>query len=326
MTSIEVTMELEEHPNKRFMAKYDRYEPKIKDSHAIQQVKVCPRKYFLQIVLAFQSKEKPPYFEWGTAYHKFRETLEREYGFGHNKPKVYDPDKARESFTVATNVGVNYWRKNGRDQDVNSKYGYMTTNRLMQSFVAAFKHWETEKKQGRIEVIAIEQAFNVKLEDGSYTSGRADQIIRWNGKAWGRDFKTSSQDREFFSRRLEPNDQFTRYTVAEGKLTGEIVQGQFIEVLYNAKSTKNKENGPEVYTLTTSRTAYQLAQFEKEQATINDVLEVYRKNDVWPQHESSCPFCPFHSVCTKPTEAGMMAQLEAHFDIRPWDNTKVGVD
>jgi hypothetical protein len=200
----------------------------------------------------------------------------------------------------------------------------MTTERLMKSFVHAFRHWTREKQQGRIEVLAVEQPFNVQLADGSFTSGKADQIIRWNSKVWGRDFKTSSSDSGFYSRRLEPNDQFTRYTLAEGKLVGEQIQGQFIEMLYNAKPTKSDTKGPSIIELTTSRTTYQLKQFEEEQAVWNSVLDVYRKNDVWPMAEPSCPFCPFHSVCSKPSEGAMMAQLEMHFNVRPWDNTRIG--
>ena len=47
--------------------------------------------------------------------------------------------------------------------------------------------------------------------------GRADQIVKWSGKVWGRDFKTSSKDGAFYQRQLDPNEQFTGYTYAEGK-------------------------------------------------------------------------------------------------------------
>ena len=326
---IEIHMEIEEHlpkTERRFMAKYDRYEPKIRDSTAIRSLKSCPRKYFFEIVLGRTSKETAIYFAWGSAYHLFREVLEKQYGYGHNRPAVFDEEKAKEAFAIAAMEGTNYWKKHGQDQDVNSKYSFATMGRLLKSFMAAFEHWKKEKMQGRIEVIAVEQPFNVQLADGSYTSGKADQIIRWSGKLWGRDFKTSSKDVAFYSRQLEPNDQFTRYTLAEGKLAGETIRGQFVEVLYNSKPTKNKENGPEIHEFTTSRTPYQLEQFEHEQTIINRQLALYRETDTYPMHEISCPFCPFHSVCSKPNEAAMMAQLEMHFKVRPWDNTRIGMD
>ena len=335
---IEVTMELESVPKKEFMAKYDRYEPLIKDSTQIVTAKTCKRKYFYQIVLGRVPNDSAIYFTWGSAYHKFREILEREYGFGHDRPKFYDEEKALVALQKAIEIARKYWQKEAKPEPVGSKFDFMTEARLVKSCMIAFKHWQKEKKQGAVEVIAVEQAFNVQLSDGSHTSGRADQIIRWAGKLWGRDFKTTSKDAKFYSRGLEPNDQFTRYTFAEGKLAGEFVQGQFIEVLYNAASTGGKESaktgkksavvekGPEIFEFQTSRTPYQIAQFEKEQIIENAILKVCRDADVWPMEEVNCPFCPYHSVCSKATEAGMMAQLEAYYTVRPWDNTKVGVE
>ena len=324
----EVSMEIEEHlppEQRKLMAKYPRFEPRIKDSTSIRTFKTCPRKFFYEIVLGRVPTEEPPYFAWGSAYHKFREALELSYGFGHEAPSKFDEPKANEAFVFATQAGMAYWKKYGKPQDPESKFSFMTNERLMKSFIHAFRHWSREKQQGRIQVIAVEQAFNVKLADGSSTSGRFDQIVRWNSKVWGRDFKTSSTDSGFYSRRLEPNDQFTRYTLSQGKLIGEQVQGQFVELLYNANPTKKDTKGPAIIELTTSRTKYQLDQFEKEQGTINKMIKICREEDNWPMFDPACPFCPFHSVCTKPTEEGMMAQLETHFKVRPWDNTKVGV-
>lgn len=324
----EVTMEIEEHlprDKRRFMAKYPRFEPKVRDSTSVRSLKTCPRKYFFEIVLGRTPKEEAPYFSWGSSYHKFREVLERIYGFGHDAPKKFEEPHAADAYVAAAQAGLDYWKKNGRDQGPESKYAFMTTERLLKSFMHAYKHWAREKMQGRIQVLAVEFPFNVQLADGSFTSGRGDQLVRWNGKPWGRDFKTSSQSMDFYARQLEPNDQFTRYTLAEGKLAGEELQGQFVEVLWNAKPTKKETKGPEIHEFTTSRTSWQLKEFEHEQAIINRTLQIYREADTYPAHEPACPYCPFHSVCTKPTEGGMMAQLEAHFLVRPWDNTKVGV-
>lgn len=331
-------MELEHVPKREFMAKYDRYEPRIKDSTQIMAAKTCLRKYFYQIVLGRVPQKSAIYLTWGSAYHKFREHLERFYGFGHDKPVKFDEAKSMEAYLYALEIARKYWQKEAVPEPIGSDFDFMTEARLIKSCATAFKHWKKEKLQGIIEVIAVEQAFNVQLVDGSSTSGRGDQMIRWNGRLWGRDFKTTSKDAKFYARGIEPNDQFTRYTVAEGKLAGEFVQGQFIEVLYNGKSTggyQSKktgkttpivEKGPEIVEFQTSRTPYQLRVFEQEAGIMNKIIDVCREADVWPMQEVNCPFCPYHSVCTKPTEGGMMAQLEGYYDVRPWDNTKVGVD
>lgn len=321
-----VQMETHKDVRKRFMAKYERYEPVVKDHTQIITFKTCPRKYFYQIVLGRVAKEEAIYFAWGSAYHKFREVLETHYGIGPTRPPSFDQDRATTAFTQAVNAGMNYWKKHGRDQPVGTKWEFMTGERLMRSFIHAFQHWVREKQAGRIEVIAIEQVFNVKLPDGSRTSGRADQIVRWNSKAWGRDFKTTSKDEEFVQRLIEPNDQFTRYTYAEGELCGEQIQGQMIEFMHNAKSTKKGPKGPEIFTLVASRTAFQVDEWTQDEHVWRKFIDTAREEDRYPMSEVSCPFCPYHSVCIKPSEAGMMAQLESFYVVRPWDNSKVGLD
>jgi hypothetical protein len=320
-----VTMEIHRDVPKHFMAKYERFEPVIKDHTAYITAKECTRKYFFQIVLGFTPKTEAIYFAWGSAYHKFREILERSYGVGSAAPDEYDPERGITAFTEAVNAGKNIWIKRGKDQPVGSKFDFMTLDRLIASFTVAFKHWQNEKLQGRIKVLASEQAFNVGMPDGSSVSGRADQIIRWQGQPWGRDFKTTSKDSAFFARSLDPNHQFTLYTYAESELTGEQIQGQFVETLFNAKSTKKDTKGPEVVQHITSRTSWQLERWTEDTLQMNKILTSCRENDVYPAHEVSCPFCPFHSVCQKGSESGMMSQLESYFRIRPWDNSKVGV-
>lgn len=321
---IPVDMEIHDHPNKWFMAKYPRYEPVILDHTAMIAAKRCLRYYFYRIVLGRAPREDAPYFAWGSAYHKYREMLEKGYGINGDKPKLFDESKAQESYVLAAQAGLDYWKKHGRDQELGSKFEFMTTERLLKSFMKAYDYWAREKKQGKIEVIAIEQTFNVELPDGSHRSGRADQIVRWNGKLWGRDFKTTSKDTAFYERSIDPNEQFTGYTYAEGKLCGEPIQGQIIELLFNGKPTKSDPKGPEIVEKVASRTPYQLAAWEREHIFYKGIIDKARETDIWPMQEVTCPFCPFHSVCKQGSEAGMMYQLESQYTVKPWDNTKVG--
>ena len=284
------------------MTKYERYEPLIHDHTSMRLAKDCLRKYFYQIVIAKRPKEDQIHFAWGKAYHKFREILEKSNG----------------DLQAAIEAGREVWhRDQGGDPPVGAKFDFLTEMRLLKSFAFAYKFWQGEKAAGRIEVVAVEQPFNVALSDGSHTSGRFDQVVRWATKLWGRDFKTTSKEGAFYARTLEPNDQFTRYTFAEGKLTGEPVQGQIIETLYNSK-----REGPKITQYTTSRSRYQLEQWEKEQIFMNKVLDMAREQDTWPMQEHNCQFCVFHSVCKLPSEGAMMAQLDAEYITKPWDNTK----
>lgn len=295
-------MEIREHPKKEFMSKYERFEPLILDHTAIQAFKTCNRLFFFQIVLGRTSKETPIYFKYGSAYHKFREVLEN-----------------TSDFKQGLLAAMESWG-NQEDPPVGTKWDFMTKARLMQSCAVGFNQWELEKKQKKIIVLAVEQPFNVEIADGEYTSGRFDQIVRWNGKVWGRDFKTTSMEGMFYQRGIDPNDQFTRYTYAESKLCGEQVHGQIIEALYNSK-----KSGPSITQYLSSRTQWQLDDWERDELQIRRQLKLSREYDVWSKNEAACKFCPFHSVCKMGSEGGQQAKLEAEYVVRIWDNTKIGV-
>lgn len=311
-------MEYSPVPTKKFMPRFDRVEPLILDATAITEYKDCPRRYFFKIVLGFTPKETAVYFTFGTAYHKFREELELNKG----------------DFKGALLRALTYWDKTQGDDPVvgSSKFDFMTRLRLMQSCKIGYEHYLKEKTQGIIEVLSVEQPFNVELKPGTghYTSGRFDQIIRRHGKVWGRDFKTTSKPLAYYERGCTPNDQFTRYTFAESLLTGERVQGQFIEVLFNAKGPKKsptiENTGPVITTFMVSRTDFEIADWLEDEIFLRDTIQKSREEDRWPKNEKSCTFCIFHSVCKIGSEGGQMNRLLTEFVQREWDNTKVGVD
>lgn len=312
-------------PKIDFMKRMQRFEPEVLDSTAIVTAKQCKRLYFYRIVLGRVPKVEAQYFGFGSCYHKFREVLEKLYLAA---PEIEKKSKeARDAMCLkAINASVDLWRKKKLlDPPPTDKWSFLTQARLLKSCAAAYKHWCKEKDDGRIEVLAVEQNFIVTFPDGQQTSGKADQIVRWNGKVWGRDFKTSSKNQDaYYERTLDPNDQFTRYTFAESELCGEQIQGQMIEVLFNAKSTKTEEKGPSIHAHLATRSWQQIQQWVKEQQFYHDkILGSMREADIYPMEESgNCTFCIFHSVCKSPSEASQMARLEADFKVEPWDPTQ----
>jgi hypothetical protein len=289
----------------KFMTKYKRYEPIVQDHSSVIKAKQCKRKYFYNVVLAFKSRGNSPAMNFGSCYHTFREILERSYLESKNED---------EAFEKATIAAGDQWKKFG-DPPVGAQFDFLTGARLLKSCLVAYDYWKDEKKKGRVEVVAIEQEFIVTLSDGiTQIGGRADQIVRWNGKLWGRDFKATSKNAAWYQRLLEPNDQVSRYTLGEGLLTGESIQGQMIELLFNSK-----KEGPKIIPLTTSRTPQQTERWEKDQLFYNKILTLCRDEDNYPQEEASCPYCDFHSVCKQMSEGAMMATLEQHFEQKPWD-------
>jgi hypothetical protein len=208
----------------------------------------------------------------------------------------------------------------------------MTRNRLHETLIHAYKYWVREKQLGKIEVLATEQLFNVEIvKDGVRRSGKNDQLIMRDGELWVRDFKTTTQDLEYYQRSLEPNDQFTGYTVAGGQLSGEPIKGLVVEVMFNKKHYKTdrgkKETGPLIKEFTTTRTEEQLERWKKEQNVLEKMLQVCREEDVWPMMDNArvnCKFCPFHRVCCMPNDDAAEYNLRNHYDFIPHDHTKFG--
>lgn len=332
-----VTMPVPEHciphPNPRFMKRFKRYEPTVMDHSAIIQAMWCKRRYFYTIVLGFRSKDEPQYFGFGSCYHKFREILSKQW-LDAKRAGAVSTDLLKEEWMItafgnAMHAAAELWKqKKMRDPVLGDKWDFLTLARLLESCTVAFKHWRDEREKGRIEILATEQNIIITLPDGSQVGGKADEIVKWNGQVWGRDFKTSTQNQDkWFTRKMDPNDQFTRYTYMEQKLCGEPVQGQLVEVMWNAAGTKKElKKGPKIFQHMATRSQSQLAMWEQEQMFYKKLLDLCRTEDIWPMETRACSYCEFHSVCSRPGEQAQMAKLEAEFIQRPWNFLERDVD
>lgn len=302
----------------KLMKRLPRTEPLLQDHTSMNQLDVCDRKYFLRMVLGYAPKRSnfQVALDAGHAYHKFREIIERSYS------GELDPNKAKD-LDHAYGLGMKYVMKcNLTTPPENTKFSYLDRSALIKCCDFAFEYWKEEKRRGQITVLAIEQPFNLQLPDGSFTSGRADQIIRWN-VPWGRDFKFTSKGEDAFKRSIEPNDQGSRYIYSESKLIGERLEGIIFEALHHS-FTKTNGLKIEIVPHLSQRTPGQLEAWLDDKMHINRQLQLNREHDKWPMRTHNCSWCDFASVCRKSSEAAMMAELENNFEHKPWDNTKVG--
>lgn len=294
-------------------------EPKIFDSTAVTLFKECPRKYMYRMKYGYAERTTYPYFAFGTAYHKFRETLEAGFREIFPDPHAITLQSDLDQFLQPAIIrAVEHWTVNAMQAEIDTKWDFLTTERLLKSCTIAFIHWKKEKHSKRIIVLATEQSFLIELEDGTTTGGRADQIVRDNGRVWGRDFKTSSISGPFYERTLVPNDQFTRYTHAESTLSGEQVQGQIVEVLFNSK-----KEGPKIIPLRTSRTKYEIDTWVREQKHWLSLMKISRESGIYPMNEKACRFCKYHSICSLNGEDSQVHMLQQAFKVEPWDFQKI---
>lgn len=312
--------QFKEHKNITFLKDLPRCEPIMIDSSALNEYKTCPRKYFYRMVLGFADRESPPYFAFGSALHLCVELWFKNIDL---------PVDARNK--LAFKAAMDYHNKNISPLMIQpgAKYDFLSLQRLILSCKLLIDFFVEEQKLGKVEVIASEQIINTVLPDGNTIGGRSDQIVRWNGRLVGRDFKTTSQKLKYFERSLEPNDQFSRYTYIQGKNHGEVVLGQFVLVIANNKTDigdgSNKPNpGPYLKQFLTTRSAWQLEMWEKEQIEYHKSLERCRETDVWPMNEKSCYRCPFRKTCCSASEEGIKSSLQTEFIRKPWDFTSIG--
>jgi hypothetical protein len=292
---------------RKFLPVLDRYEPENMDHSATKVFKECPRKYFYRIVLGRTAPEGKwaSVFAWGSSIHKFLELYYNE------ETKTSAPVEALKIFRSPTNLSFDF-----QDKD-----------QLFLAFSLLMKMVDEEKKNGVIQVQAIEQPFILKFPDGINIGGRFDQIIKWNGRVWIRDWKTTSKQLQYFKAGLEPNDQAIRYIWAASCLTygvdeegypNKVVDGVLFCAIYLNKTIASKKKGPEITNISSSRNKNQVFRWMKEQMFIHKQMEHCREEDAWPMHEVSCGFCDYRQVCNQPSEASMENMLKTHYVLSPW--------
>lgn len=299
---------------KKLFPSLPRFEPKSYDHSAVKLAKECFRKYFYRIILGRVApvSKYQVVFDFGSAYHKFREVLELEY------QRLGDVDMAC-ALAMSETLKMKLHKGEG-------KYEFYTKQRLVDSCLVAFDKFKLEKAQGRIKVIAVEQPINVQLPNGKFISGRADQIVEWNGQLWGRDWKTTAKMLQYFADTLDPNDQATRYVYMESKLhygseavdNGKHIRGIIFEVLQNTKTTK-----PKIENVLITKNHFQLKAWEQEELFYHNLIDNCTSADMWPMSESACSFCDYKKVCKAPSEASMENILKNEYLLSPWDHEKV---
>ena len=304
-----------------FLPEIKRYEPVVISHSSMDAWKKCNRLFLLSVIMGFRSRGKSPVFGWGIAYHLFREGLEKYYGFGVDTPNNYDSEKAREAFIKAATQATKYFMLNVGDQPVGTMFEYMTMARFQESMKFAFDRWKIEKQTGRINVVAVEQLLTVEVVPGIYTSARIDQLVEVGTRSWGKDFKTTKKSLDFYENGVTPNDQFTRQTYIESKLTGK-VDGVLVDVLFNSKDTKTRKNGPEIRVFPASRTDYDLRDWEKDELMQREFMQISREKDHYPKNETYCRYCQFRTVCSRASDNAQLTELKSKFEISHFDNSQ----
>jgi hypothetical protein len=302
-----------------------RYEPVVKDSSVIMTYKTCPLKYFYRYILGYTRQGNPAYFAFGTCYHYFRERLEINYN-QFIEAKEAKEDAVDMAYFISAQETLKLWDELSPAISPDAKWEFLNKGLLKSSMEYVWKnHWKKEKLVGAMTVIATEQPFTIQIGNGTKTwwiGGRADQLAKWNGRLWGKDFKTSSKEDRWFVRGTNPNHQFALYTVSEEIIHGQPIQGQIVEMLYNGeppKKASTKSRGPEIFVHPISFTTEQKEQFKEELMYWLTLMDMSREMDMYVMNENHCTFCEFHEVCQNSNDRGREQTLKQKYHKKIWD-------
>lgn len=312
-------MEFHKNPLIKHFPNLPRDESIVLDNSRISEYKMCPRMYFYHYVVNMIPSDNPPWFIWGTAYHKFREVLEIEYLKHFDTSTRSNANEAcLLSFNPAMQAAIDCWNERVKVKPIDygkKKFMFMTIQRFTESCTVAFQHWVKEKLAGNIEVIAMEQPYSVKLPNGIPIGGRFDQIIKQNGKLLGRDFKTTTKQEMWYAKGLLPNHQFIQYTWAETQITGARVQGQLIETVFTEEKKASTIRSYPIFYNTE-----QLNIWLEEVQFTTELMAISRERDMYPMNEKACNFCPYADVCRAATEASQQQLLRMKYDHHIWNH------
>lgn len=268
--------------------------PPAFDNSILSTHQRCPRRALYEYYLdrAVTAKNWP--IQFGTAYHRFREILDEVYLQNVVRGDAELSDIADQAFDLAWEAALRVEGGFEDPPDENRK-SYLHEARLRQTCEMAFKRWQEEKATDRVEVLQAEQAFELELPNGEMYTGRMDQIIEWNGDIWVRDFKTTSRMGRTYADNFEPNNQMTGYVWAAQELSGQSVDGVWIEVVYNTK-----RNGPEFHDFLTTRGPQAIREWKEETQYEIEQARQHESDGIFPKRTTACNDyggCPFREAC-----------------------------
>ena len=293
--------------SRKLLPNFERYEPTSKDSTAVKTFKECPRKYFYRMVLGRTKPEGEwaSVFAWGTGLHKFLE-------------KLYETGDTATSLQEA----IRLWKPPTKD-----KFDFQTKERFIKNCIALSSYYLEEKSKGNIQVLSIEQPFNVEFKDGNIIGGRFDQVVKWNGRVWIRDWKTTSKMIQYWKKGLDPNDQAIRYIYAMSCLhfgvdpngyPNKVIDGVLFVAIQNMKSKESH-----IESVGIGKNIGQIRRWVDDQIQVHKMMDACREADVWPMHETNCGFCDYQICCTQSSESGMEFMLRNQFVLSPWKHEEV---
>lgn len=262
--------------------------PEAFDFSITNTVGRCPRKAWYQYWLGRRSIQRNYPMDFGSAYHLYRDTLDRVF---------LQEDTPEEKWDIlheyALTKALEIYDEN---PPLEHKKAFLTQVRLIESCEQGFDVWKDEVLSGRVTLLASEQSFNLVLDDTGYSfGGKIDRLIEQNGQFWVQDYKTTSYMGRTYGYKWDPNAQISGYTWGARELSGRRVMGVIIETIYN---TKNK--GPEHHNFLSTRSGFHIDEWKRDYVETRHSIERYEAEQYFPKNTAACDDyggCFFRACC-----------------------------
>jgi len=274
----------------------------------------CHWKYYLKAYLGLRKIKKAPALSWGGLMH---DGLADWY-------KSRDPEKA----LLVINNHPDWQEKEDEIETDDSivfdqKPDFRTKARALTKMAEYMQHWGVEENW---EILLTETPFELSEPDGFKYGGKIDLIVRWNGKPWVVDHKTTTRfgtsltQRNNFYRQFENSPQMAGYTWAGTQLHGEPIAGVIINTICIHKIAKPAEIQMDRRAILFSEE--KIAEWKAMRIEEYREIEEAISRDVFRPRWDSCVGkygpCSFQHVCKLPA-ASRQRTIDLDFEVNPWN-------
>jgi len=287
------------------------HQRKTYDNHTLSVWRQCPRKGFLRHTMGLvpSSAGKPAALEFGIWAHR---ALDSMYG-----------EKSLEA-AITTALGyTEVWEQFPYEE------ARRTPERMIDMLRGYWEHWRTKIEP--LEVIAIEQWFDVEIADGVRYCVLVDKVFldTTTDSIVGMDHKTTSMLNEAYISALRISQQFRGYfwwLRNHSEWKDQVGNYFYADFLLTAKSSKYGMGGMPYYRETLLADDEALEEWRvgtiKQIERIECTVASSSAGDLPEQNTDAChsfnSLCPFYDICSSPADL-RVTYLDSMYDVDLWE-------
>ena len=287
----------------------------IWDSTSLGTLKECPRKYYLQVVRGYTTKQAALALDFGIALH---EALEKFY-----RRKATSEIPFEENVHITIKELMQHPLRKNIDSFEDKKRNSFTLVNTVLEYLDFYKNEPCETMIFSDGTVGVELHFQfetgLKNAYGEAISiaGHIDRLVKQDLGIFITDHKTTTSPlTQYYFDQYNPDNQMTLYTIAGDICFATPIKGVLVDAINITKGEFSRQ--------LTLRSKEICEEWLGESEYWFKLAEFFATRGVFPANDKSCnkySGCPFKSYCTAPR--GLREQiLQEDFVKRVWDPSK----